>query len=130
MDAELAILWLFVIYTPVLLLVSWFLEFTVDTPAKNFSFELDVQVRKVRPKMFKKDKPLEEDEEYYTCGRFSKRIWPIFAMLAWLAFVLIVTEVYIRLHNNREVEEPYAEYEESNLNSPRYWPKPEPKHAG
>jgi len=41
-DPESAVLYIFLIYTPVLLIVSWILEFTVDTPAKNFSFELDV----------------------------------------------------------------------------------------
>ena len=41
-SAELAIFYIFLIYTPILLLVSWLLEFTVDTPAKKFSNELDV----------------------------------------------------------------------------------------
>ena len=32
--AEVGLVYIFVIYTPVLLLVSWVLEITVDTPAK------------------------------------------------------------------------------------------------
>ena len=32
------------------------------------------------------------EEEYYGCGEFSKRIWPIYAFIGWLVFVLIFTE--------------------------------------
>jgi hypothetical protein len=99
---ELAVLYVWLIYTPVLLLVSWVLEFTVDTPAKKFSNELDVQVRKVRPpppKSVSEDTgEITVDENYYSCWSFTKRIWPIFAMIGWLLFVLITTEVFIKFH--------------------------------
>ena len=32
------------------------------------------------------------EEEYYSCGSFSSRIWPIYAFIGWLVFVLIFTE--------------------------------------
>jgi hypothetical protein len=41
-DANMAILYCILIYTPVLILVSWAVEFLVDTPAKEFSNELDI----------------------------------------------------------------------------------------
>ena len=37
----LARLYVFLIFTPVLVLVSWLLEWAVDTPAKNFAAEVD-----------------------------------------------------------------------------------------
>jgi hypothetical protein len=41
-DANLAILYVFLIYTPILILVSWILEMIVDTPSKNFAYEIDI----------------------------------------------------------------------------------------
>jgi hypothetical protein len=89
-DPNMAVLYCILIYTPVLILVSWAVEFLVDTPAKDFSNELDIQLRRKRPLP-----PDDEDpEEYYSCFNFSKRIWPIFGMLIWLLLVLVVTVVY------------------------------------
>jgi len=53
-DANLAILYVFLIYTPILILVSWILEMLVDTPSKNFAYEVDVQYRIHRPPAPKK----------------------------------------------------------------------------
>jgi len=36
---------LFLTYTPIIIIVSWILEITVDTPAKNWSAEIDVMAR-------------------------------------------------------------------------------------
>ena len=36
-----ACLWVFLIFTPVLILISWLLEMGVDTPSKNFANEVD-----------------------------------------------------------------------------------------
>jgi len=41
-DPNMAVLYCILIYTPVLILVSWAVEFLVDTPAKDFSNELDI----------------------------------------------------------------------------------------
>lgn len=104
---ELGLLYVWLIFTPVLLLAAWVLEILVDTPAKKFSNEIDVQCRLKRPpvpKTFTDDTEEEvDDEDYYSCWRFSKRIWPIFAMIAWLLFVLITTEIFIRVHQHRGV---------------------------
>jgi hypothetical protein len=40
-----ALLLLFLTYTPIIILVSWILEITVDTPAKNWAAEIDVMAR-------------------------------------------------------------------------------------
>jgi hypothetical protein len=113
---ELAIFYIFIIFTPVLLLVSWFLEITVDTPAKKFSNELDVQVRKVRPpppKSVSEDTgAIIVDENYYSCWSFTKRIWPIFAMMGWLLFVLITTEIFHAYHPQTPQHINPHEYEE------------------
>lgn len=46
---ELGILYIWLIFTPILLFVSWILEITIDTPSKKFSNELDIQCRNKRP---------------------------------------------------------------------------------
>jgi len=48
-DAGEAILYVFLIYTPVLFLVSWILEIIVDRPSKEFAGEFDRQTRRNRP---------------------------------------------------------------------------------
>jgi hypothetical protein len=44
------VLWNFLIWTPVLILVSWILAIAVDIPAKDFAYELDLQCRLEAPK--------------------------------------------------------------------------------
>lgn len=44
-DYDLAALYLFLIWTPVVLLLSWVLEFGIDTPSKNFVHALDQLAR-------------------------------------------------------------------------------------
>jgi len=113
---EIGLVYIILIYTPLLLLVSWVLEITVDTPAKKFSNEFDIQTRKKRPpppKTFTDDsEEIIDQADHYSCWSFCKRIWPIFAMIAWLLFVLVTTEVFIRFHENRPVKIPRKEYEE------------------
>ena len=82
-DPNLAVLYVFLIYTPVLILGSWLLTVLVDTPSKDFAYQLDLQTRKKRlpaPVVVKNgvEEP-QEDEEYYTCGSFTKRSWAILA---------------------------------------------------
>jgi len=45
----------------------------------------------------------QEDEEYYSCGSFTKRSWAILAYVGWLVTVLIVTELYSAFKPDREV---------------------------
>ena len=40
-----AVFYVFLLYTPVLLLVSWGLEVAFDTPGKNFAHAFDVFLR-------------------------------------------------------------------------------------
>ena len=100
-----AVLIVFLTWTPILIVASWVLEILVDTPSKNFAYQLDVQARVNRPPppKPKKDEMMESneneeeleeitEEEYYSCGSFSSRIWPIYAFIGWLVFVLIFTE--------------------------------------
>jgi len=44
-EGNMAALYVFLIYTPVLILLAWILEMLIDTPAKNFAYEFDVQTR-------------------------------------------------------------------------------------
>lgn len=44
-----AVIYVFLIWTPVLFLASWVLEILVDRPSKEFAGELDRQSRRVRP---------------------------------------------------------------------------------
>jgi peptidoglycan/LPS O-acetylase OafA/YrhL len=60
-DYDLAVLYNFLIWTPVALLLAWGLEVLIDTPSKNFAHAVDVISRIEPPK--KKKKPVAEGEE-------------------------------------------------------------------
>ena len=49
-DYDMAVLYVFLIYTPVLFLFVWGLEVVIDTPAKNFAYALDIYARYEAPK--------------------------------------------------------------------------------
>ena len=104
-----AIIMLFLFYTPILLLVSWILEVIVDRPSKEFSGEFDRQIRRNRPRPM----PIKNEdgemvapdiEEYYSLSEFSKRIWPIYAFVAWLLFVFIFIELFAANHTYKDIE--------------------------
>lgn len=40
-----AILYVFLIFTPIIILVSWLLEMWIDTPSKNLAGEIDRALR-------------------------------------------------------------------------------------
>ena len=54
-----ATLYVFLIYTPILILFSWLLEWAVDTPAKNWAGAIDIEARleKGRVKPGEEEKP-------------------------------------------------------------------------
>ena len=54
-DANDALWYVFLIYTPVIILASWLLTILVDDPSKDWAYELDVQSRLNRPPIKKKD---------------------------------------------------------------------------
>jgi peptidoglycan/LPS O-acetylase OafA/YrhL len=49
MNYKLAVFLAFMIFTPVLVLVSWLLLILVDDPFKDFAYEVDIVSRKNRP---------------------------------------------------------------------------------
>jgi len=46
--------------------------------------------------------PIKDD--FYSCSAFSKRIWPIWAMIAWLITVAIVVEVFNANHTYKPID--------------------------
>jgi len=103
-EADEAVLYIFLIYTPVILVVSWVLEVIIDRPSKEFAGEFDRQTRRNRPKpapvMNEETGKLEQQdpEEYYSCGAFSKRIWPIWFFIGWLVTLAIAIEIFNATH--------------------------------
>ena len=49
MEPDEAVMYIFLIYTPVILVVSWGLEIIIDRPSKEFAGEFDRQTRRNRP---------------------------------------------------------------------------------
>ena len=94
-------LFVFLIFTPVLLLVAWLLELGVDTPAKNFANKLDVAARIEQPVPKVKIEGDNDEVEEVTWWRFCLRSWELWALLAWFSLILIVTEVYGAIGDNR-----------------------------
>ena len=97
---------LFLFYTPLLLLVSWILEVIVDRPSKEFAGEFDRQIRRNRPRpMPTKNEDgqliVPNEQEYYSFYEFSKRIWPIYAFIAWLLLLFISLEIFAANHKDK-----------------------------
>ena len=40
----------FIVFTPILILVSWLLQILVDDPYKDFAYEVDIVSRKEKPR--------------------------------------------------------------------------------
>lgn len=84
----------------------------VDTPSKNFAYEVDVQYRIHRPPAPKKkndetgDLEDQDEEEYYGCWGCTKRVWPIYAFLLWFILVWASTEIYVANHPKRDPAHP------------------------
>lgn len=115
-DPNTACLWVFLIYTPVLILVSWLITICIDDPAKDFAYECDVQSRINRPPPIRKDGGENTEESirtHYTCWSYTKRSWKvIFGFTTWLVLVVTVTSIYQafkpeRLHYEPEVQEEF-----------------------
>ena len=102
MDYDLSVLYVFLIFTPVLFLVSWGLEVLVDTPAKNFAHAIDVLTRFDNPlKKKKKDGEADkEDEDDRTCSAFLAEQWFLWVLLGFVVAVGIVTEIYGAVNGN------------------------------
>jgi hypothetical protein len=102
--ADEAVVYVFLIWTPVLILAGWILEIIVDRPSKEFAGELDRQSRRVRPNPVAilnaetGEMEIPDKKEFYSCSAFSKRIWPIWAFLAWLLFLAVSIEIFNANH--------------------------------
>lgn len=54
-NQNLAVLYAWLIFTPILIVVAWLLTILVDGPAKDFAYEVDIISRVERPPAPKKD---------------------------------------------------------------------------
>lgn len=96
-----ALLYAFLIFTPVLILASWLLEIAVDTPAKNFANKVDIASRiEQKPRVAKDGEKLDEDDN--TWYMFCLKSWELWALFAWFSVILIATEVYGAIDGNGE----------------------------
>ena len=103
-DYDLGVLYVFLIYTPVLLLVSWGLEVAFDTPGKNLAYALDVHLRFEDPSK-KKKVPIEEydeDQDERTCGKFLYEQWFVWVFVVYLLVALYATESYGSVDGNED----------------------------
>jgi len=75
----------FLVFTPILFGVSYFLTIFVDIPAKDFAFEMDLYFRDARPK--------KGDADYYSGFKFWMRSPKILMILGWLVFVYFITKI-------------------------------------
>lgn len=98
MNYRLAVLLAFVIFTPVLVLLSWILLVLVDDPFKDFAYEIDIVSRKNKPpvksKSGDKDKEAPESGNDDEFNKFIKNSWKIFSLALYFTFLFIVTESY------------------------------------
>ena len=107
-DPNLAVLYVFLIYTPIVIFVSWILTVIVDGPSKDFAYQLDIQSRIKRPpppKYEDKEEEEETEEQYSSCWSFTKRSWKILGFIIWLTVLLIFTEIYsaFKPEQNQEI---------------------------
>ena len=89
---------MFLIFTPVLLVISWLAEIGIDTPAKNLAQDLDIACRKDKPKPRKGQPEIKEE----TAWSFTIGHWQIWGLAAYLAFIFILTETYGAFNGNHD----------------------------
>lgn len=94
----------FVIFTPILILLSWILLILVDDPFKDFAYEIDIVSRINRPagkstggSTRKGIIPEEDDPDF---PRFIKNSWKIFGLTLYFVLLFIITESYQAYANN------------------------------
>jgi uncharacterized membrane protein SpoIIM required for sporulation len=88
------VLWNFLIWTPVLILLSWVLAIAVDIPSKDFAYEFDMQVRLEPPKPRKGEEPKERP----SFARFLFTNWKFWALIAYLITIVVVAEIFVAFH--------------------------------
>lgn len=111
--ADEAVAYIFLIWTPVLFLASWILEIIVDRPSKDFAGEFDRITRRQRPNPVPVLNPETGDletpdkKEFYSCWAFCKRIWPIFAFIAYLLLLAVSIELFNANHTYKPMTRNY-----------------------
>lgn len=81
-----AALYVFLIYTPIVIVISWLMEMAIDTPSKNLAGEIDRELR-VLP-------PGSKNKKRKSCCEFIWTNWKIWALLIWLLSIFIITESF------------------------------------
>lgn len=97
-DYDYAAYWVFLIFTPVLIILSWLMTMGIDTPAKNLAQDLDMNCRIQKPKPRKGAPPVET----LGWGEFFLKKWQVWALTIYLLSVFVVTETYQSFNGNRE----------------------------
>jgi hypothetical protein len=88
----------FLIFTPVLIFVSWLLQILVDDPYKDLAYDLDIATR------HKKDE--KEDSTWFST--FLKHQLKVFALFMYFILLYVVTESY-STYSNKESDINYNE---------------------
>jgi peptidoglycan/LPS O-acetylase OafA/YrhL len=88
------VLWCFLIFTPLLILISWLLAITVDIPSKDFAYELDIQCRVEAPKPKKGEEPVERP----SFGRWLVTSWKFWAIIIFFVVVISFSEIFVAFH--------------------------------
>ena len=109
-DYDLAVLYVFLIFTPVLFLLAWGLEALIDTPSKNFAHAVDQFSRLEVPKKKDAVKNREalhdggegDDEDDRNCSDFLTSNWILWVHVGFVIAVLMVTEIYGAVDGNKE----------------------------
>lgn len=98
MNYDAAAYYVFLIFTPILVVSAWGATLFIDTPSKNLAQALDINARKEKPKTPKGRKPVKEKG----CLEFSLTNWQVYTIVIYLLTVFIVTEGYQSFNGNRE----------------------------
>ena len=81
----------FLIWTPVLILVSWILAICVDIPSKDFAYELDIQCRVEEPKPKKGEEPKERPPFW----KFLVTSWKFWCLIGYLVGIVVFAEIFV-----------------------------------
>lgn len=89
----------FIVFTPVLILVSWILQILVDDPYKDFAYEVDIVSRIEKPNNIKnrsgvENKSNDSDENERWFVNFLKQSWKFFGLMFYFLSLYIITESY------------------------------------
>lgn len=96
-DYDYAAYYVFLIFTPVLILVAWGTTEFIDTPCKDLAIDIDLNARVAwKPR---KDKP---GVPQLGAWRFSITNWKVYTIVIYLLSLFVVTETYQSFNGNRE----------------------------